>query len=157
MSKMSNKASDLSPLKAHLGYWLRAVSNQVSHAFARKLEARGVSVAEWVMMRELYETDGLAPSHLAMELGMTKGAITKLADRLIEKSLITRHIRTDDRRAQTLALTPTGRKLVPALAALADENDAAFFGHLSAAEQTRLRAMLQAIVQHHGFKNIPVD
>ena len=35
----------LSPLKAHLGYWLRYVSNHVSHAFALQLGARGVTVA----------------------------------------------------------------------------------------------------------------
>ena len=28
-----------SPLEAHLGYWLRFVSNQVSHSFDRKLAA----------------------------------------------------------------------------------------------------------------------
>ena len=37
------RASDLT---SHLGYWLRHVSNHVSHAFARKLESRDVTVAE---------------------------------------------------------------------------------------------------------------
>ncbi len=44
---------DVSTLEAHLGYWLRYVSNHVSHAFALKVAAHGVSVAEWVVMREL--------------------------------------------------------------------------------------------------------
>lgn len=33
-------------LERHLGYWLRRVSNQVSGAFARALQERGLSVAE---------------------------------------------------------------------------------------------------------------
>jgi hypothetical protein len=36
---------DSSALEAHLGYWLRRVSNHVSGAFARAQEARHVSVA----------------------------------------------------------------------------------------------------------------
>ena len=46
---------ELSPLESHLGYWLRYVSNHVSHAFALKVAARGVTVAEWVVLRELYD------------------------------------------------------------------------------------------------------
>ncbi len=38
-------------LTSHLGYWLRYVSNHASHAFARKLDGRDVTVAEWVVMR----------------------------------------------------------------------------------------------------------
>jgi hypothetical protein len=38
-------------LESHLGYWLRAVSNQVSGAFAARVETLGVSVAEWVVLR----------------------------------------------------------------------------------------------------------
>ena len=46
-----------SDLTAHLGFWLRIVSNHVSHAFAGKLAAKGVTAAEWVMMRALYGKD----------------------------------------------------------------------------------------------------
>ena len=52
----------VSDLTAHLGYWLRLVSNHVSHAFAQKLEAENVTVAEWVMMRSLYDHKAIAPS-----------------------------------------------------------------------------------------------
>ncbi len=54
----SDPASDLT---AHLGYWLRYVSNHVSQAFARKVEAHGVTVAEWVLMRQLLDGEALAP------------------------------------------------------------------------------------------------
>ena len=79
----------MSSLESHLGYWLRYVSNHVSHAFALKLAAGGVTVAEWVVLRELYDGES-APSALADRLGMTRGAISKLADRLIAKDMIVR-------------------------------------------------------------------
>src|SRR5690348_17127398 len=116
-------SSPPSTLDTHLGYWLRMVSNGVSRSFARKVEREGVTVAEWVFLRALFDVERVAPSQLADAMGMTKGAISKLADRLLEKALIARRENPDDRRAQTLALTPAGRELVPRLAALADSND----------------------------------
>jgi hypothetical protein len=47
----TEELGDVSQLEAHLGYWLRAVSNHVSHAFKMKVETHGVTVAEWVVLR----------------------------------------------------------------------------------------------------------
>lgn len=148
-------ASSVSELTAHLGFWLRYVSNHVSQAFAAKLAADGVTAAEWVVMRSLYGQEPLAPSRLATEIGMTRGAITKLADRLVCKNLLVREANADDGRAQTLALTARGTRLVPGLAALADRNDAAFFECLSAAERKTLEQMLKRLVAHHRMATVP--
>lgn len=150
----SRAASDLT---SHLGYWLRHVSNHVSYAFARKLESRDVTVAEWVVMRELYGRDSSAPSRLADKLNLTRGAISKLAERLIAKGLVMRAPDEDDGRAHTLTLTAKGRGLIPQLAALADQNDAEFFDHLSAQERATIERVLKEIVKIRGLKSIPVD
>jgi DNA-binding MarR family transcriptional regulator len=147
----------VSDLTAHLGYWLRYVSNHVSQAFARKVEASGVTVAEWVLMRQLLEVEPLAPSRLAERMGMTRGAITKLADRLIAKSLLVRAADPQDGRAQTLALARSGRALVPELAALADANDAEFFDLLGPEDRTALFRILREIVEKRSLKSLPVD
>src|ERR1700677_4357214 len=101
-----------SGLTAHLGYRLRYVSNHVSQSFARKVEAHGVTVAEWVLMRQLLGEEALAPSALAKRMHMTRGAISKLADRLIAKQLLARAADPEDGRAQTLSLTRLGRSIV---------------------------------------------
>ncbi len=145
----------VSPLEAHLGYWLRFVSNHVSHAFSKKLASRDVTVAEWVLLRELYERD-MAPSALAERLGMTRGAISKLADRLEAKALIERSTDQEDGRYQSLALTKAARGLVPQLAALADQNDADFFAHLTPGERGRLETVLKDIVRRQGLRSVPI-
>ena len=150
----TRSASDLT---AHLGYWLRYVSNHVSQAFARKVEAHGVTVAEWVLMRQLFDEEALAPSRLAERMGMTRGAVSKLADRLIAKSLLVRTADPQDGRAQTLSLTRAGRSMVPKLAALADANDAEFFDLLPPKDRTALLHMLREIVEKRGLKSLPVD
>ena len=144
-----------SPLDAHLGYWLRFVSNHVSHAFSLKVAAHDVTVAEWVVLRELFDADVMMPSVLAERLGMTRGAISKLADRLAAKALIVRTAGADDLRTQTLELTDAGRALVPTLSSLADANDAAFFGHLDPASRATIEAAMKDIVRRHGLRTVP--
>ncbi len=147
----------VSGLHDHLGYWLRYVSNQVSHAFSLKVAAREVTVAEWVVLRELYERDAMVPSVLAERLGMTRGAISKLADRLVAKALLTRVPGRTDRRYQDLALTATGRALVPELSDLADRNDAEFFGHLPPQDRATIRRLMMDIVRQLGLRTTPID
>ncbi|MCR6660301.1 MAG: MarR family transcriptional regulator [Asticcacaulis sp.] len=146
-----------SHLTSHLGFWLRFVSNHVSHAFARKLEGRDVTVAEWVLLRELYDADTIAPSRLAERMGMTRGAITKLADRLIAKGLVSRQANPEDARAQTLTITVAGQGLIPELSALADSNDAEFFGHLTPAEREEIERLLKDIITRRGLTAVPVS
>jgi len=146
-----------SALEDHLGYWLRSVSNHVSRTFRRKVEAAGVQVSEWVVLRALYGGEVTSPGALVHLLGMTKGAVSKLLERLEERGLVTRTTSDVDRRQQILSLTPAGRTLVPRLARLADENDREFFGHMTPQlRETVLRA-LQTIVEIHHLKGAPVD
>ncbi len=144
-------------LEAHIGYRLRQVSNHVSHSFARKLAAEDVTAAEWVLMRMLYDKPPTPPSRVAEAMGFTRGAITKLADRLIAKGLVIREADTRDGRAQTLALTAKGRRITPKLAALADQNEAECFGHLSKQDERALRTILEAIATQLALAAAPVD
>lgn len=146
---------DPSPLDAHLGFWLRFVSNHVSHAFQSKVEAHGVTVAEWVVLRQLLALGEVPPSRLAEEMGMTRGGVSKLVERLHAKKLVSRSAGGNDKRFQSVGLTAAGKKLVPKLAKLADENDAEFFGHLTGEQRDAVTDLLKDVVRRHGLKDIP--
>src|SRR6202789_3560117 len=147
----------VSDLKKHLGFWLRFVSNHVSHAFARKLLASGTTVAEWVVMREMFDDEQTSPGVLAERIGMTRGGVSKLVDRLVSKKLITRRDRSDDRRFQSIALTTVGRRLIPHFAAMADQKDVEFFHPLSAGERAALITTMKKLVQAHGLQTLPIE
>lgn len=153
---MPNKAS-ISTLDTHLGYWLRMVSNHVSHQFSLKVEAHGVTVAEWVVLHELLRVGDVNPSRLADEISMTRGAISKLIDRLAAKKLVTRASAGRDKRFQTVGLTAAGARLVPILSGLADKNDDEFFGFLTPEQRAALMATLRDIVHHRELNSVPVD
>ena len=146
----------ISRLTDHLGYWLRMVSNAVSGRFAARLAERGFSVAEWVLLRQLLDGD-LQPSELAARMGMTRGGITKLADRLVARGLVLRRPGRGDGRAVTLGLSDAGRAATPELARLADDNDRAFFGPLPEADRILLRRLMGDLARHHEVGASPVD
>ncbi len=149
--------AELSDLESHLGYWLRRVSNHVSAAFARALQERRLSVAEWVALRFLYDRPGITAAELAHLLGMTRGAISKVLDKLVEKGLTVRVSRPEDQRSQALSLTSAGTDLLPKLVAIADNNDQRYFDCLTVAEKATLRTLLQKLVRHHRWSDVPVD
>jgi DNA-binding MarR family transcriptional regulator len=147
----------VSALETHTGFWLRFVSNHVSHAFARKLAGSGATVAEWVLLRGLFESGRTSPGRLAASSGLTRGAVSKLVDRLFYKGLVTRTEAEADRRFQDVELTAAGLALVPKLAALADRNDGEFFSALSAGERAALVATLKKLVAANRLKKLPTS
>jgi DNA-binding MarR family transcriptional regulator len=157
MKKDTPSSTKVSELKSHTGFWLRFVSNHVSHAFYRKLLNSGVTVAEWVVLREIFDTNEMPPSTLAEQTGLTRGAISKLIERLVQKKLVSRKEGSEDRRYQRLALTPAGRRLVPTLASIADSNDQEFFQPLTAKEREALIATLKKLVQAHNLHKLPTE
>jgi DNA-binding MarR family transcriptional regulator len=90
-------------------------------------------------------------------MGLTRGAISKLAERLIAKRLVERREHDDDGRAHLLRLSAAGHALVPRLAALADQNDGEFFDHLTPAERGVMEATLKKIVERRGLRAIPIS
>jgi DNA-binding MarR family transcriptional regulator len=147
----------ISGLEAHLGYWLRRVSNSVSSGFAQSLQAKQTSVAEWVLLRHLWDWTQATPGEMADALAMTRGAISKIIDKLESKGWIRSKINPEDNRGQLLSLSGAGRRVVPELAKIADRNDQKFFSCLDSEEWTALRHLLGKLATHHQMHDVPLE
>jgi DNA-binding MarR family transcriptional regulator len=157
MSNAAPAKTDSSALEAHLGYWLRRVSNHVSGAFAKALQERQISVAEWVALSQIHERPEIRPAELADTTGMTRGAISKVLDKLEEKKWITRKIFKADNRGYALFLTQQGHRALPELKAIADRNDRRFFDCLNAKEKAKLGLLLRKLTASNEIRRVPVD
>ena len=146
-----------SALEAHLGYWLRRVSNHVSGAFAKGLQGRNVSVAEWVALSQIDERPEIRPNELADATGMTRGAISKVLDKLEEKKWVARKTLAADNRGHALFLTQQGRRALPELKAIADRNDRRFFDCLDAREKAALGSLLRKLTASNDIRDIPIE
>lgn len=140
-----------SGLHDHTGYWLNRLRGLVHGGFEAALAGQGVTVAQWAVLVTIYRGDAVAPGDVARFVDIDAGAMTRLVDRLEAKGLL-RRAPGEDRRSIRLELTPEARELVPRLSALADANDAAFFGALSAEEHAALRRLLGKLLSSHGVE-----
>lgn len=136
----------ISSLEDHLGYWLRCLSNLVSDTFAERMEKHGVSVAQWVVLRTLYDHEAVSLSILADEVGIDKSSMSRMIERLINKNLVIQLTNKSDKRAMLLDLSEKGKKIVPVLAHEADVNDAQFFSSLTADQKHHLLHQIQLLL-----------
>jgi DNA-binding MarR family transcriptional regulator len=137
---------------------MRRVSNYVSSSFARRLADLDVTVAEWVVLRQMYgHEETTSPGAVAELVGLTRSAVSKLVDRLLEKGLVMRRPSRSDRRYQEIELTPAAIKLVPRLSDAADENDEAIFGVLSPSERGTLLRILKKAAAFHNLTRTPIE
>jgi DNA-binding MarR family transcriptional regulator len=139
-----------SNLEQHLGYWLRCLSNFVSHSFAERLAGHDISVAQWVVLRTLYDSGGVTLNEAAAQVGVDKSSLSRMVERLVLRKLVNR-AEGDDRRSVGLTLTPAGKKLVPQLAQWADENDAAFFHTLAPKQRAEFLATIKQLLKANGW------
>ncbi len=140
-----------SGLHDHTGYWLNRLRGLVHGDFEAALAGHGVTVAQWAVLVTIYRGDAVTPGDIARLVDIDAGAMTRLVDRLAAKGLL-RRVPGDDRRSIRLELTPDAREIVPTLSALADANDAAFFGVLSDEEHGAFRQLLGKLLASHGVE-----
>jgi DNA-binding MarR family transcriptional regulator len=147
----------VSALESHIGYLMRLVSNRVSSDFADKMNSTGVTIAEWVIMRIMFDHHQVTHGQIVKASGLTKGAITKTLINLLDKKLIQKSESKVDRRSQTLRLSQNGLKILPLLANLADKNDKEYFSILKIEEQIFLKKILRKIIQVKRITGTPTD
>ena len=141
-----------SGLQAHTGYWLNRLRGLVHSRFEAALAEEDVTVAQWSVLITVYRGDAVTPLEIARFVDVDPGAMTRLLDRLEDKSLIQRMPVDGDRRRMEIVLTPRAREMTPRLAALADANDAAFFGVIPEREQLAFRRTMAALLREQGIE-----
>ncbi len=157
METRSDGSQSISGIEAHLGFWLRRVSNTVSGSFVRSLKDQQASAAEWVLLRELHGRGEATPTEMTESLEMTRGAVSKIIDKLEAKGWIAIRSTPSDGRVQVLSLTRSGQRVVPVLARIADQNDERFFRCLTAGEQDVLRKLLVKLAERNQIRDVPMQ
>jgi DNA-binding MarR family transcriptional regulator len=121
------------------------------------LREKQASVAEWVLLRELHKRGQAAPGELADVLGLTRGAVSKVVDKLESKSWFQTDAKEGDNRYRVLSLTRAGKRILPILAQVADQNDSAYFDCLDAKEKVAFRELLIKLAEHNRIHDIPAE
>ncbi|MGH9537084.1 MAG: MarR family transcriptional regulator [Terriglobales bacterium] len=108
-----------------------------------------------MLLRELHKRGQGAPGELAATVGLTRGAVSKIIDKLEAKGSVQTKGKEGDNRFRVLFLTRSGLRSLPILARTADRNDESFFDCLRAREKIVLRELLVKIAEHNRIHDLP--
>ncbi len=95
------------------GAWIKVgvVYQKTSRHLAALLRPLELTVAQFDALANLYNDDGVTQQELARRLLVTKGNMTGLVRRLVERGWVHKRVDPEDARAVRLALTAAGRRL----------------------------------------------
>jgi DNA-binding MarR family transcriptional regulator len=138
-----------------MGYWIGRLHSAIHAALEKALAPEGISVAQWQVLITVHQGTTVTPVEVARHIDIVGGAVTRLVDRLVEKRLLVREFGQADRRSQRLVLTDQGRELVPKLARIVAETEAAFLAALQPEEQAAFRKLLAKLLRAQGVRLPP--
>jgi DNA-binding MarR family transcriptional regulator len=136
------RSPDALVLDDYLPYRLSIASNGVSGLIARAYQDRfGLTIPQWRLMAVLAEGE-LTPQALVSRTVMDKVTVSRAAQGLLARNLVSRTASESDGRSHILALTDTGRRLHAEIAPMALAYEAALLSGLTPEEVVTLKRLL---------------
>ncbi|MFZ5670854.1 MAG: MarR family winged helix-turn-helix transcriptional regulator [Pseudomonadota bacterium] len=133
---------DTLALDRYLPYRLSVASNGVSGLIARAYQDRfGLTIPQWRLLAVLAE-GALSQQALVSRTVMDKVTVSRAAQALVARRLVSRTASESDGRSHTLALTDTGRRLHAEIAPLALSYEAALLAGFSPDDVVTLKRLL---------------
>jgi DNA-binding MarR family transcriptional regulator len=133
-------------LDAYLPYRLSVASNAVSTLIARAYHDRfGLTVPQWRLICVLKEDGGLTQGQIVTRTVMDKVTVSRAAQGLLKRHLVSRVEHQVDGRSHVLALTAEGTNLHAQIAPLALAYETALIAGLAPDEVTLLRRLLERL------------
>lgn len=127
--------------------WLVTQAQRMLHrGLGLKLQQHGVTVAQWTVLIELWEVDGLTQKDLSDRAAVETATLSRTIDRMERDGLVKRVRSETDRRQVHVYLTDLGaglwRQLVPEAEAMLDQAMQGF----SEDEEESLRGLLKRLI-----------
>jgi len=133
-------------LDDYLPYRLSVASNGVSGLIARAYEDRfGLTIPQWRLICVLAEDLALSQGGIVARTGMDKVTVSRAAQGLLKRRLISRRDHQRDGRSHILALTQEGTHLHSEIGPLALAYEAALIAGLAPSEVALLKRLLSRL------------
>jgi DNA-binding MarR family transcriptional regulator len=133
-------------LASRLGYLLKHVQLRLAGESARALAPFGIDGRELAVLVVLAAQNPLSQLEAAGRLGVDRTTMVALVDALERKGLVERRRSPQDRRRNTVQLTPTGRDCLHRAEQARAEMERRFLAPLAPADAEQLVRALQTLV-----------
>ncbi|MCD0451450.1 MarR family transcriptional regulator [Actinocorallia sp. API 0066] len=134
---------------------LLSAASRLERIAGRAFERRvGISHVMFEVLLRLDE-GCVSMSHMAKDMILTSGGMTRLIDRMERAGLLTRHTSETDRRVQKASLTAKGRETLTLARAVHTETLREFFAApLTPTDRATLQALLERL-ESRGRQELP--
>ncbi|GLX67854.1 MarR family winged helix-turn-helix transcriptional regulator [Paenibacillus glycanilyticus] len=144
---MTNTNEELIGFMGQFKTFLKNVNND----FSRKTMT-GMNYTQFKLLCTLHTSGSLKVSELADVLGLTSGAITGIADKLLSEDLISRERASNDRRVVYIELTAKGKDMVDDILKSHHEAFSSFFNVLPEEDIQHLRRIFAQLLANMDNK-----
>jgi DNA-binding MarR family transcriptional regulator len=93
-----------------LFYWTGLLEDRYNQLFVQAMRPQRVTVSRYRTLAILMELADLTINELARQSSIERSALSRLLDQLEREGLISRRLRSTDRRALEIRITPKGRE-----------------------------------------------
>jgi DNA-binding MarR family transcriptional regulator len=137
---------DTTSIHQSVGYWVGLLSRTMEAEFSRRLAPHGLTRMSYAVLGAMVFDAKTTPSGIADFLGLDRGAVTRLLDKLEAQDLILRERGEDDRRSVSIEVTAIGKKLARQLQAHSRAVNAQFTAVLGRDETERFIELVKLML-----------
>jgi DNA-binding MarR family transcriptional regulator len=131
----------------HLGLLLERAGRVVGERLEREIGRDGVTSEHWRVLRVLADEQGHTMGEIAERLEMNPPTLTKLADRMVGKSLVQRAADPEDSRRVLVYATDAGLGMLEELQGKIDRHHAALQALLGERNARQLERLLTTLIE----------
>jgi DNA-binding MarR family transcriptional regulator len=133
------------------GYLINQLARIFAQALAERIKPLGLVPGQFPVLLALWEQEGLTQRELVEKLDVEQATIANTLARMERDGLIVRRPRPDDRRSQSIRLTPRARALEAPATSAASAVNATMLAGLTAGEREQVLAAMRGIIgKTHG-------
>lgn len=135
-------------IQQSLGYWTSLLSRTMEAEFNHRLAPLGLTRMSCAVLAAMVFDGKTSPSGIADFMGLDRGAVTRLLDKLEAQGLITRDRGKSDRRSVSTTVTPRGEAVAIETKAHSRAVNAMFTEALTPDQADAFVEMARAMLAH---------
>ena len=145
MSKGQRKANGSFALSESPSHLLKRCSQFFGDLYAHETGSTELTKQQFTLLAVLEQNEGASQTALVERTGIDRSTLAEMVRRMLEKGLLSRERTEEDQRANSVAISPAGRKALRAARTSADRAEKALLDSLPPTERQKFVKLLAQV------------
>jgi DNA-binding MarR family transcriptional regulator len=145
MTKVQRKMKGSFALSESPSHLLRRCSQFFGDLYAHEAGSQDLTKQQFTLLAALEHNDGVSQTALVEITGIDRSTLAEMVRRMLERGLLSRERTEEDQRANSVAISPTGRKALRTARTASERAEKALLETLPLAERQRFVKLLAQV------------